>query len=190
MPRDVLSAAHMGSDAPSDPRLLAFVADLTPTGTQRETWPSGVVLDITGYLTERLPPMDLVSGVRAILRKGDAVLAFDEPEGTHILPGGRIEAGESPLDALVRELREECACTVAAEPRLIGFLRFRHVTPKDERYRYPYPDFLQLIYVAETIDDPLEGSDEPLVLRPRFVPLSEMHRLPLAPAERGLLRAL
>ncbi len=180
----------MGSDAPSDPRLLAFVADLTPTGTQRETWPSGVVLDITGYLTERLPPMDLVSGVRAILRKGDAVLAFDEPEGTHILPGGRIEAGESPLDALVRELREECACTVAAEPRLIGFLRFRHVTPKDERYRYPYPDFLQLIYVAETIDDPLEGSDEPLVLRPRFVPLSEMHRLPLAPAERGLLRAL
>lgn len=179
----------MGTDA-IDPRLAALLSELTPIGTQRETWPGEVVLEITGYLTERLPPLDLVSGVRAILRNGDAVLAFDEPEGTHILPGGRIEDGESPADALVRELREECACSISGEPRLVGFLRFRHVTPRPDGYRYPYPEFLQLVYVAETRDDPMEGGDEPLVRRPRFVPLSEVDRLPLAPAERGLLKAL
>ncbi len=50
--------------------------------------------------------------------------------------------------------------------------------------------FVHLIYVAETADDAVERAEEPLVLRPRFVPLSEMDRLPLALAERALLRAL
>lgn len=176
----------MPSVAESDPRLVAFLADLAPLGKQRETWPSGAVLDISAYLTDRLPPMDLVSGVRAILRRGDAVLAFDEPEGTHILPGGRIEAGESPVAALHRELREECGCAVLGEPALIGFLRLHHVTPRQEEYRYPYPDFLQLIYLVDTVDDASEGADEPLVRRPRFVPVAEIDGLRLAPAERGL----
>jgi hypothetical protein len=69
-------------------------------------------------------------------------------------------------------------------------MRFRHVTPRPEGYRYPYPDFLQLLYVAETSDEAVEGHDEPWVRRPRFVSLSELDALPLAPAERALLRAL
>ena len=137
-----------------------------------------------------MPPAEFITGVRAILRKGDAVLAFDEPEGTHILPGGRLEVGESPTDGLRRELREECGCAIMGEPRLVGFLHLHHVTARPERYPYPHPDFLQLIFVAETTDDPVEGAGEPLVLRPRFVPLSEIHRVPLAPAERALLMAV
>lgn len=57
----------MPSVAESDPRLDAFLAELTPLGTQREAWPNGAVLDISGYLTDRVPPMELVSGVRALL---------------------------------------------------------------------------------------------------------------------------
>jgi len=174
--------------AESDPRLVAFLAALVPVGTQRETWPSGAVLDISGYLTDQVPPMDLVTGVRAIVRRGDAVLAFDEPSGTHVLPGGRIEAGESPAEVLLRELREEVGCAPVREPRYVGFLRLHHVTSRQERFaRYPYPDCLQLTYLVETKDEAVEGSDEPLVLRPRFVPLAEIDRLPLSAAERGVV---
>jgi ADP-ribose pyrophosphatase YjhB (NUDIX family) len=177
--------------AESDPRLVAFIQDLVPVGAQRETWPSGAALDIKAFLTERVPPLDLVSGVRAILRNGDSILAFEGPaEGTHILPGGRLEEGESPIACLKRELREECGCVAVGEPRYIGFLRFHHVTPRQEGYRYSYPDFLQLLYLADTASDAVERSDEPWVQRPRFVPLSHLDDLPLTPTERGLLKVL
>jgi len=177
--------------AESDPRLVAFIQNLVPVGAQRETWPSGAVLDITAFLTERAPPLDLVTGVRAILRNGDSILAFEDPtERTHILPGGRLEQGESPIACLKRELREECGCVTVGEPRYIGFLRFHHVTPRQVGYRYSYPDFLQLLYLADTANEAVEGSDEPWVQRPRFVPLSHLDQLPLLPTERGLLKVL
>lgn len=178
----------MRSAPESDPRLLAFLADLTPLGTQRETWLSGAVLEISSYLTDRLPPMDLVTSVRAVVRKGDAVLAFDDPlGGTHIVPGGRLEPGESRIAALTRELREEVGCTAIGDPTLIGSLHLHHVTPRPELYPYPHPDFLQLVYVVQMTGDAVERTDDPFVLRPRFVKFSEIDGLSLPPAERGLL---
>lgn len=102
-------------------------------------------MDISSYFTERLPPMDLVTSVRAIVRKGDAVLAFDDLSGTHVVPGGRLEPDESPIAALTRELREEVGLTAIGEPTLIGLLHLHHVTPRPEIYPYPHPDYTSSI---------------------------------------------
>lgn len=59
--------------------------------------------------------MDVVCGV---IENGEGLfLACQRPEGKHLggrweFPGGKVDAGESPEAALVRELREELAVEV------------------------------------------------------------------------------
>ena len=52
-----------------------------------------------------------------MLRRQDRFLLTRRPEGTHLagmweLPGGKVEPGESPEAALIRECREECGIDV------------------------------------------------------------------------------
>jgi 8-oxo-dGTP diphosphatase len=55
--------------------------------------------------------------VTALIKKGDQILVGQRPEtgslpGVWEFPGGKIEAGESPEDALTRELKEELGIDV------------------------------------------------------------------------------
>ena len=67
--------------------------------------------------------MKIVEVVAAVIRSGDKILATERGYGEWKdwweLPGGKIEAGESPEQALVREIREE----LDAEIRVEGFLK-------------------------------------------------------------------
>lgn len=70
--------------------------------------------------------------VAAIIRDKDLIFAtqrgYGEYEGWWEFPGGKIEAGETPEDALIREIREELAVTVEVE---------RFITEVE----YDYPEF-------------------------------------------------
>lgn len=64
--------------------------------------------------------------VAGILRKGDLILVGRRPEGHSLgglweFPGGKIERGESPEKALIRELNEELG--IEAE---VGQLKLSH----------------------------------------------------------------
>jgi 8-oxo-dGTP pyrophosphatase MutT (NUDIX family) len=126
--------------------LSQIVAPLELQADEQAEWPP-VQLRVRTYLTTTLPPLDLVSSVRALVRKGDQILVVRDPVSVHILPGGRREPGETLMQTLEREVLEETGWSIR-DARLIGLAHFQHLTPKPAEYRYPYPDFLHLVYVA------------------------------------------
>lgn len=76
-----------------------------------------------------------VAAVAAVIFKGNRVLAMKRSLSKDAGPGlwetlsGRINAGEDPLDAVAREIKEECGLEVQLDPRPV---RAYHATRKGE----------------------------------------------------------
>jgi 8-oxo-dGTP diphosphatase len=86
-------------------------------------------------------------------RPGAYALVFDlagrvaivHEDGDWYLPGGGLEPGETPEEALAREIREECACGVEITALLgdaIEYLVDRSGRPLEVRLRYFHARFL------------------------------------------------
>lgn len=85
--------------------------------------------------------MTVVAGV--LERDGEILICQRRPDQAHALkwefPGGKVEAGETPEQALVRELQEELGIEAEAGPEI-------------ERYEFSYPgkNPILLIFFAVT----------------------------------------
>lgn len=91
-------------------------------------------------------------------------------------PGGKIEEGESPEEALVREIKEELGCTI-------------NVFEKIEEVHHEYPNFIVnlLTYKAKIIEgDPKAKEHAEL----KWVPIQELQTLEWAPADVPTIDAL
>lgn len=128
-----------------------FFDNSTPLHSENVIWgKEQTPLKVTTFLTTDLPPLDFVTSVRAIVfsQAGDDVFVCTNADGeTHIVPGGRREAGESLIDTLEREILEEIGWHVT-DIKLLAVWRCEHLAPKQPSYRYPYPIFVQIIYTA------------------------------------------
>jgi 8-oxo-dGTP pyrophosphatase MutT (NUDIX family) len=117
------------------------------------------------------------------------IVVRDVENHFHIVPGGRVEEGETPRDTLHREVLEETGWTINCVSPL-GFVHFHHLAPRPAEYAYPYPDFLWMIYTAEADkyvpDSQLPGEYEVEV---GFRLISEARGLLLEPGFRMLLDA-
>ena len=74
--------------------------------------------------------MATVVVVAAVVQRDGSVLLTKRIEGAHLggfweFPGGKLEDGESPEQALVRECREECGIEIAVQDILdVAFHRY------------------------------------------------------------------
>lgn len=125
-----------------------FIADRTSIYRGETRWGDAIHLRVQVFACAERPPAELVTSVRGVVFKGGKVVVVDDTIESHVMPGGRMEAGESVAQTLERELLEECGWTMPS-PQLFGMIHFHHLGAKPEAYRYPYPDFLHLLFTGE-----------------------------------------
>jgi len=87
-------------------------------------------------------------GVYAILPLGSGVLLTfqEEPEPELQLPGGGVDPGESPVQALHREVFEETGWRIAAPRRLGAYRRFVYMPEYDM-----WAEKVCMMYVARPV---------------------------------------
>ena len=178
-----------------DQALRRFLKGRTPLAEEEMDWSGGGLELVQTRYTYALdetasPPLDLVTSVRALLTRGPNIMVVRDPGGEHIVPGGRIDEGEGLLETLRRELLEETGWTVGGEPAPIGLFHYHIHSPKPVDYRYPYPDFLQLIYGAEADSHFPEAMEVGgFELGSEFRPLELVQHLKLSIGEISLLQS-
>ncbi|MEM9059451.1 MAG: NUDIX domain-containing protein [Pseudomonadota bacterium] len=87
-------------------------------------------------------------GVYGIIAGGDGMLLLVNQEGELQLPGGGIDPGENPLQALHREVREETGWRIAEPVRMTAFQRYAWLPD----YKF-WARKVQAIYVARAVRD-------------------------------------
>lgn len=73
-----------------------------------------------------MPTETVIPVVAAIICANGRVFIAQRPEGKHLamkweFPGGKLEANESPEEALKREIREELACDIDISKALSAY---------------------------------------------------------------------
>ena len=119
--------------------------------------------------------------VAALVRDGSKILMSrrraDQPmPNLWEFPGGKVEPGEAPTDALAREVREELGCEVA-----VG--RIHDVV----FHAYPEFDLYMLVYAATITAGTPHAVD---VAEVAWIEAARLPDLELLPADYPLARAL
>lgn len=124
--------------------------------------------------------MPIVVAAAVVVERGRVLLTQRHPHqhlgGLWEFPGGKLEQGESPEEALVRECREECGIEVAV-----------HEVLDVTHHRYPEKEVLLLFYRCELLQGEvchLQVADHAWV-----VP-AELDRYSLPPADARVVERI
>ncbi|HYW43595.1 MAG TPA: (deoxy)nucleoside triphosphate pyrophosphohydrolase [Bryobacteraceae bacterium] len=123
----------------------------------------------------------MVQVVAAILeRDGRVLICRRQPQQSHPLqwefPGGKVEPGETPEQALARELEEELAIRGAAGEEIARY-----------QYTYPGKDPIELIFFRVTSYD---GEPRNLIFREmRWEPPASLPAFDFVEGDRDFLQA-
>lgn len=107
--------------------------------------------EIALILDEQFPPLHLTTSALALAFDGDRILMTNLHQRGWDIPGGHLEAGETPEQAMRREVWEESGAIVGAV-RVLGYQRIRLLGAVPADYRYPHPDSYQVLFLARISD--------------------------------------
>jgi mutator protein MutT len=129
---------------------------------------------------EALKPVHVVAA--AVTDVEGRVLIAQRPAGKRLagsweFPGGKVEPGETRVQALGRELREELGITLVGQPRPL--IRVRHA--------YPFGEVLIDMWVVTRYEGEPRGLDGQNL---RWCTQDELANADLLPADRPIVRAL
>lgn len=111
-------------------------------------------------------PTDLT--VSAVIEHNGSYLLIDEYSMGDVVinqPGGHIEAGESPEEAIIREVREETGCDVSAG-EIVGVYLWIHPQTRQQ--------FLRLVFVAEYLGCDESRQLDQNIVRARWMALQDI----------------
>ena len=168
---------------PADSELAAFLARHPSFGGWRDTW-SGVPLRFRACLADDLPPAQFVGSVRAVVLRGDHVLAVGTPPIFSV--GGRQEPGETIEQTLLRETAEESGWIVRPIA-VIGFIHTQHEDAQRPAWGRPAPDFIDPLFAAEavTYEPSRRGNNE---TPGEFMPIADVEAMGVDPINLTFLR--
>lgn len=111
-------------------------------------------------LDNHLPPAHLVTSALGFLFAGDRVLLTHLVSRGWEIPGGHLEPGETPEDALRREALEETGAVIR-DLQVVGYEKITIHGAKPARYPYPYPVSYQVFYCGRVAElRPYEATAE------------------------------
>ncbi len=97
------------------------------------------------YLTDELPAPELWGTAFGFVFNADNILLIRLKKRGWDIPGGRIDPGETPAQAALREVHEEACARVQVE-ELIGIQEVELFGPKPDGQRWPYPVTTQIFF--------------------------------------------
>lgn len=122
----------------------------------------------------------MVQVVAAILeREGKVLIGQRKPEQSHPLkwefPGGKVEPGETPMSAVVRELQEELAIAVERAEEIARY-----------QFTYPGKNPIELFFFRI---DAFSGEPQNLIFHDmRWTPAGDLHRMDFLEGDVPFLR--
>lgn len=87
-----------------------------------------------------------------VIRKQKVAMIYSQKYGYYKFPGGGIEGDESPMDAMIRETREEAGLTIRSESvREYGFVHRIQRSDRDITECFVQDNYYYLCEVEETV---------------------------------------